>query len=69
MGIIDMDHIFLAPGTRVASHETFGAVVEAHFDDVLRREASVATEDGALVESTPRVGGSYPTGRRLVPHG
>ena len=29
----------------------------------------VATEDGALVESTPRVGGSYPTGRRLVPHG
>ena len=24
MGIIDMDHICLAPGTRVASHETFG---------------------------------------------
>ena len=24
MGIIDMDHIFLAPGTRVTSHETFG---------------------------------------------
>ena len=24
MGIIDMDHIFLTPGTRVTSHETFG---------------------------------------------